>query len=188
MRTTVLTKYPRFVILLLTFVLAYVIFWERDFSPFHNFLISTWYFGTFLSGMLYDYGFTAAPATAVLLILGKEQNIFLAGIIAGLGALSGDLIIFKYIRHSWKKELKSITKHKAVIRLKSHFHTKIPNPLKKYLILAIASFIIASPLPDEIGVAMLAGTLSISTRLFSVVSFLLNTCGIFIILIIGSSI
>ena len=51
-------------------------FTGRDFSPFHNFLLSLGYFGTFLAGVFFTYGFTAAPATVILLILSNEQNIF----------------------------------------------------------------------------------------------------------------
>src|SRR3989339_1795341 len=92
-------KYPKLLLLLLTFVIAYLIFKERTFLPFHNLLLSMGYLGTFLAGILFVYGFTAAPATAILLILAKEQNILFAGFIAGFGALIGDLMIFTFIRH-----------------------------------------------------------------------------------------
>lgn len=65
---------------------------------------------------------------------------------------------------------------------------RAPNPLKKYLIVILAGFIIASPLPDEIGVSLLASSGIISMKKFSVISYVLNTLGIFAILFIGSSI
>lgn len=176
--------YPKFLILIFTFALAYLIFIERDFTPFHDFLFSLGYLGTFLAGLFYTSGFTAAPATAVLLILSEEQNIFFAGLIAGFGALSGDLIIFKFIRFSFVDEIKKLSKEKAI----NNVHQKIPKFLQKYFILLVAGFIIASPLPDEIGVSLLAVSKSISAKLFSVISYLLNTVGIFLILLIGSTI
>lgn len=175
-------KYPKLFLLLFAFILAYIIFKERNFLPFRNLLSSIGYLGTFLSGMLFAYGFTAAPATAVLLILSKEQNIFLAGFVGGLGALISDLIIFRIIRYSFADELKKISKEKIVL----YFNNKVPNLLKKYLIPVLACFIIASPLPDEIGVSLLAISKTISTKLFSFISYLLNTIGILIILIIGN--
>ena len=51
----------------------------------------------------------------------------------------------------------------------------------------VAGFIIASPLPDEIGVTMIAASKSISAKVFSVISYVLNTAGIFVILMIGGS-
>ena len=175
-------KYPKLLLLLLTFAIAYLIFKERTFLPFHNLLLSMGYLGTFLAGILFVYGFTAAPATAILLIVAKEQNIILAGFIAGVGALFGDLIIFKFIRHSFADELEKLSKERII----AHLNHKTPALLKKYFVPVLAGFIIASPLPDEIGVSLLAASRQISVELFSLVSYLLNTAGIFIILLIGS--
>ncbi len=175
-------KYPKFLLLVLTFVAAYILFSGRSFLPFHNFLLSLGYFGTFLAGIFFVYGFTAAPATAILLILAKSQDIVLAGLIAGVGALLGDLIIFKLIRHSFADELEKLRKERVV----SYFDSKAPASLKRYLMPIFAGFIIASPLPDEIGVSLLAASKTISMRTFSIIAYLFNTVGIIIILIIGN--
>ncbi len=175
-------KYPKFVLLILTFVIAYLMILGKDFSLFHNFLLSLEYFGTFLAGVFFTYGFTAAPAVALLLIFAGEQNILLAGFIGGFGAMVGDLIIFKFIRYSFSDEIKKLSIEKPV----SYISNKIPGLLKRYLILALAGFIIASPLPDEIGISLLSVSKFVSTNLFSVFSYVLNTIGIFVILWIGS--
>ncbi len=175
-------KYPKLLLLLLTFAIAYLMLKERNFLPFYNFLLSTGYLGIFLAGILFVYGFTAAPATAVLLILAKEQSIILAGFIAGVGALMGDLVIFKFIRHSFADELEKLSKEKII----THLNHNAPNLVKKYFVPVLAGFIIASPLPDEIGVSLLAASRQISLELFSIISYILNTAGIFIILFIGS--
>ncbi len=177
-------KYPKLLFLIFTFVIAYLIFTGRDFSPFHNFVLGLGYFGTFLAGIFFTYGFTAAPATAILLMLAKEQNILFAGFIAGFGALIGDLLIFKFIRYSFADEIEKLSKEKAI----NHINNKIPTLLKKYFVPVLAGFIIASPLPDEIGVSLLAVSRSISTKFFFVLSYSLNTAGIFVILLIGSAI
>src|SRR3989338_6129996 len=174
-------KYPKFLLLFLTFLAAYLLFYGRDYQPFHDFVISLGYAGTFIVGALFAYGFTAAPATAILLILAKEQNILLAGIIAGFGALASDLIIFNFVRYSFADEIKKLLKEKAVL----YINHKTPNLFKKYLLPVVAGFIIASPLPDEIGVSLLAASKSISMKIFSVISYVLNTTGIFLILLAG---
>lgn len=81
--------------------------------------------------MFFTYGFTAAPATAILLILAREQNIVLAGFIAGFGALIGDAIIFKLIRHSFADEVEKLSKEKAV----DYLNKKTPSLLKNILFL-----------------------------------------------------
>src|SRR3989338_1798917 len=174
-------KYPKFLLLLLTFMLAYLLFYNRTYEPFHDFVASLSYIGTFISGALYVYGFTAAPATALLLILAKEQNIILASLVGGLGALIGDLIIFSAIRHAFADEIEKLFEEEIV----KYIHSKTPSFVKKYLVPAAVVFIIASPLPDEVGIALLAATRNISLRLFSVFSYLINTVGIFVVLYIG---
>ncbi len=156
-------------------------FTESDFSAFHNLLFSLGYLGSLLAGIFFAYGFTAAPATAILLLLSTRQSILLTGFIAGFGALVGDLIIFKFIKYSFADEIKKLSREKAINQF------KIPSLFKKYLVPVFAGFIIASPLPDEIGVSLLAVSGSISTKYFSILSFVLNTTGIFVILLLGSA-
>ena len=182
MKKSPLIKYPKFLLLFITFLIAYLLFYERTNLKFHDFVISLGYMGTFIAGMLFAYGFTAAPATAILLILAKEQNIFLAGFIGGFGALVGDLIIFNFLRYSLDDEIKKLSKEKIVL----YINHKTPNLFKKYLVPVIAGFIIASPLPDEIGVSLLAASRTISIKIFSIASYLLNTAGIFVILAVGN--
>ena len=176
-------KYPKFLILIFTFFLAYFIFKSSDFTNFRDFFFSLSYFGTFISGMMFSYGFTAAPATALLLLLAKHQNILLAGFIGGFGALIADLLIFKFIRTSFKDEIDEI-EHEKIIKW---IEKRVPHLIKKYIVPVIAGFIIASPLPDEIGVVLLAASTKISMRIFSLLSYILNTAGIFVILAIGNS-
>ena len=177
-------KYPKLLFIVFTFIIAYLMFTGRDFLVFQNFLFSLKYAGTFFAGIFFTYGLTAAPATAILLILAKEQNILFAGLIAGLGALIGDLIIFKFIRYYFSDEIKKLFKESLI----HHFTDKIPKLLKKYFVPVLACIIITSPLPDEIGVSMLAISSPISIKFFPILSYILNTAGIIIILLIGSAI
>lgn len=176
-------KYPKFLLLFITFLIAYLLFNGRTNPKFYVFIVSLGFLGTFLTGILFTYGFTAAPATAIFLILAKEQNIFLAGLIGGLGALLGDLFIFNFIRYSFNDEVRKLYRERLVM----YVNGKTPNLIKRYLLPVVAGFIIASPLPDEIGVTMLAASRSISVKIFSVISYVLNTAGIFAVLIIGSA-
>ena len=174
-------KYHKLFLLFLAFLIAYFLFLKRDALPVYRALSPFGYFGTFISGVMFTYGFTAPIASAIFLILSKEQNIFLAGVIGGLGALIGDLLIFKLIRHSFSDEIKKLSKERVLVKINS----KIPRGLRAYLILILGGFIIASPLPDEIGIALLAGYKHISVKFFSVISYFLNTMGIFVILLFG---
>lgn len=174
-------KYPKLTLLILTFVAAYFLFKGKDLPAFSSALLSLGYFGTFLSGIFFSYGFTAAPATAVLLMLASSQDIVLASIVGGIGAMFGDLIIFNFIRTSFSNEFRRLSRE----RLVRYAASGVPGVAKRYLLPVVAGFIIASPFPDELGVSLLAASANVSLRAFSALSFLLNTSGIFIIIAVG---
>ena len=175
-------KYPKLLLLLITFIAAYLLFYSRNYTPFNDFILSLGYSGTFVAGMLFTYGFTAAPATAIFLILAQHQNIYLASLIGGIGALIGDLLIFSFIRHSFADEFRKLSREKIIMQ----FNGRMPDRIKKYFLPVVAGFVIASPLPDEIGIMLLAASKAISTKIFGVISYVLNTAGIFVIYFIGS--
>ena len=179
-----MSKYPKFLLLFITFIIAYLLFDSRDYGPFQEFIIGLGYAGTFVAGILFAYGFTAAPATAIFLILAQHQNIYLASAIGGIGALIGDLFIFSFIRQSFADEIGKLSRE----RIMHYFSNRMPGLIKKYTLPVMAGFIIASPLPDEIGVTMLAASKVISTKIFSIMSYLLNTAGILAIYFIGNAI
>ena len=179
-------RYPKLILLLATFVAAYILFRGWEGMPFHDVFLEFWVVGAFLGGLFFVYGFTAAPATVLLLFLGEANNILLVGLIAGFGALIGDLLIFKFVKHSFVDEIERIWQWKIWLWFEE-FTRRVPEGLRKYVLLVFAGFIIASPLPDEIGVLLLAASQSISLKLFSILSYLLNTAGIFVILLIGAS-
>ncbi|MEP0824183.1 MAG: hypothetical protein HRF40_01725 [Nitrososphaera sp.] len=177
-------KYPKLLLLVSTFIIAVIFFGEaRTYPPLNEFLISLGYPGTFIAGMLYAYGFTSAPATAMLLLLGTEQNIFLAGLIGGLGALLSDLIIYLFVKNTFADEMEKLRSRSVIFRQDDN---KSKNNLKKYLLIAAGGILIATPLPSEIGITLLASVKSLSTRRFLILAYLLHTAGIFAILYAGS--
>lgn len=175
-------KYPKFLLLALTFVIAYVILSQVKHSHLDSLLASTGYAGVFISGILFAYGFTSGPATSLLMILSKSTNIIFAGVVGGLGALIADMIIFRFVRHSFSDEIDKMSKEKIVTDVSN----QIPKRIRDYLLPAAAGVVIASPLPDEIGVSMMAASKKVSNNMFTVLSFLLNTAGIIIILYTGT--
>lgn len=177
-----LMNYPKFLLLFITFIIAYILFTGRTFQPLHEFILSIGYLGVFIVGALFTFGFTAAPATALFLVIAKEHSFVTAGLIGGLGALIGDLLIFSFIRVSFADEINRLSKERFV----KLFNGNIPNHFKRYILPVFAGFIIASPLPDEIGITLLAAYKSISFELFTIMSFVLNTLGIYFVLYVGT--
>src|SRR3989344_8510048 len=151
-RTPKWIKYPKLLALALTFIFAYLALSSAHFELLREYVVSFGYAGTFIAGVMYVFGFTAAPATAILLLLSKTQNIFIAAGIAGFGALLGDLVIYRIIKYSFANELDTFSKEWAVTKI----IFLIPDRIFIYALPILGALIIASPLPDEIGIALLA--------------------------------
>ncbi|MCX8159172.1 MAG: hypothetical protein N3D20_02695 [Candidatus Pacearchaeota archaeon] len=177
-------KYPKFILFLLTVIIAYIIFKNREIPFIQNHILPLSYFGVFISGTLFTFGFTSAPATALFLLFAENVNPIIAALIGGAGALLADSLIFLFIRTSFKDEIIKL-EHEKIIH---YIETKIPSKIKRIILPIIAGLIIASPLPDEIGISMLAAYRTISPKFFASISYLMNTIGILIILLIGRAI
>ena len=187
-KTHLRIKYPKLFLLLATIVVAVIIFYEgRNYGPFHNFLVSLGYGGIFLGGVFYAYGFTAAPATAVLLVLAQEQNFIFVVLIGGLGALLSDWLIFSFIRYSFTNEINKLKKEKFV-KMMAKNSESLFSSYHKYIFPTFAGFLVASPLPTEIGVTMMASIKNLSVKKFMIIAYLLHSFGILIILLVGKNI
>jgi hypothetical protein len=177
-------KYPKLSLFIVSVILVYFLFSGFAYKPLHYALVSMGYFGTFLAGLLYPYALTSAAGTGILLILAKEQNLFLAGAIAGIGALISDVVLFFFITHGFGNEVQELSKETAVRTVNEW----IPDSIRVYLLASFAGILIASPLPTEIGIMLMSSIKKISIKKFAVIACILHAGAIFIILLIGSKI
>lgn len=177
--------YPKLLLLLATYLLAVIMLDANLFLHYAGHLQSLGYFGVFLAGFFYAYEVTAAPATVVLLLMAKGQNIFYAAIAGGLGALVSDLIIFCFIRTTMLGEIRKISKT-GIGRFIEKEERLLFGRFKKYALYLFAAFMVASPLPTEIGISILATVKSLTPKKFIALAYFLHTMGIFAILWIGS--
>lgn len=136
------------------------------------------YLGALLAGALFVSTFTIAPASVALFYLAERLHPLEVAIIAGLGAMLGDLVIFKFFKDNVFKEISplfSSFKHGRVAKL---FET----PYFAWMLPVVGAAIIASPFPDEVGLGML-GLSKIKFWQFLILTFVLNTTGIFLIVL-----
>lgn len=175
-------QYPKLIILLITIITAYILFQAHFFLEFAKVLNSHGYISIFLAGLLFSYGFTAPFAVGFFIELANEVNPFIAAPLAGIGAVFSDLIIFKFIRTSFQDEFDKLKLTWFFQKICQLFDYHLGDRLKKYALWTFAGFLIASPLPDEFGVSLISGFTDINRKVFSAISYILNTTGIFIIL------
>jgi len=139
------------------------------------------YFGAFITGAFYTYSISSPPAAATFFVISHGLNPFIAAALGGLGAMLGDLIIFKFIKTEILPEARLLAKDLKIPRIKSHKLIHLIHKIAPF----IAGFIIASPLPDEIGAAMF-GAIEYDTRKFMIISWICNTSGLLAIALLGT--
>lgn len=162
-------------VLALTFLVAYLALAGDHSSTIQSLMLPFGYIGTFIAGIFFSYGFTTAPATAALIIFAAHQNPLMTVLVGGIGALLGDLIIFRIIRHSIADEVSQLQKEPVVRTI----NQLVPSSIRYHFFVLLGCVIIASPLPDEIGVSMIASSQHISQSVFGALSIASNTVGIY---------
>ena len=168
-------------ILALTIVLSYLIFRTPIFIDSLSNLGKLSYLGIFFAGILFSFGFTVPFAIGLFLTI-PVDNILLAATIGGLGSVISDLFILIVIQRLFKKEIKQFRKTKLMRKWEKIINNQKGFILKNYLPYAFTAVIIASPIPDEIGISLLAGITDLKKSIFSLVSFALHATAILIIL------
>lgn len=142
------------------------------------------YISAFFSGLFFVSIFTVAPASIVLFDLASKLNPILVAVIAGCGAVIGDLLIFNFFKDKVFDELKALF---SKFSIKELFKKTFKTPYFSWLLPLIGAFIIASPFPDEIGIGMM-GLCNIKRWQFILVTFALNTIGILIVVTIAKTV
>ena len=134
--------------------------------------------GAFLAGIGFSSALFAAPATVVIFGLAQGHiSFWLVAVAAALGAMVGDFLIFRFLRDGLAEDFRYlIDQASSNERLRHLFRSRLFYWFGSF----IAALVIASPLPDEIGLAMF-GLLRFNTARFLPVSFALNFLGILII-------
>ena len=135
------------------------------------------YFGAFIAGILFVSTFTVAIGILILSILAKTISPIELGLIAGLGAVFGDFMIFSLIKNNLAGELSYLYNkldkgnHVKNIFYSKYFYWTLP---------VLGAIIIASPFPDELGVSFM-GISKMKNYQFLITSFILNSIGIFLL-------
>jgi len=140
------------------------------------------YAGALLTGLFLVSTFTVAPALVVLYHLADVLNPLEIAVLAGIGGVGGDYLIFKYLKDKIFIELKPLFKHLGGSYISAIFKT----PYFAWLTPIIGAAIIVSPFPDEVGIGIL-GISKLKSWQFLMLSFLLNATGIFIVVTLARS-
>jgi len=175
------SQYPKLILLIIIIIITYHLFQNPLIVEYTEKLNQIGYVGIFIAGMLFAFGFSA-PIAVAFFIISNPSNIIIAGIVAGFGAFLSDMAIFNWVKYSLEDEFEKIKHSKTIKGLNKKIERNIGLKIRNYLLYFFAGILIASPLPDEVGVTMMAGLTKIKRRVLGIISFILNTIGITIIL------
>lgn len=135
------------------------------------------YLGAFISGMFFVSVFTVAPAAAVLFGLAEGHDPILLAFLAGLGAVIGDYIILRVLKDRVFHELTPLAEQLGGSFVMNLFRT----PYFSWAVPFVGAVIIASPLPDEVGIGLM-GLSRVKAWQFLLIAFVLNALGIFAVI------
>ncbi len=136
--------------------------------------------GAFIAGLFFTSVVTVAPATVALGALGGAFNPFVIAAIGALGSVLGDLVLFRFVRDHVSEDFVALFRRTRVTRLAHALHLEA----FRFFTPFIGFLVIASPLPDELGIAMM-GISHLKTRTFALLSYAANFLGILIIASLG---
>lgn len=135
------------------------------------------FLGSFIAGMFFTSIFTTAPAIVTLGEIGQVNSIWSTAFFGALGSVVGDLVIFRFVRDHFSEHLRTVFAHR---KGKHRLRTLMKLRSFRWITFLLGGMIIASPLPDELGVSLLGFT-KMKLRYFMVISFVFNFIGICLI-------
>lgn len=190
-------RYKNSIALILVLLLTFFIVRSKLFKNFIQSLGNFGYIGSLIAGLFYAYSFTIAFSLSVFYFLGKFLDPFIVALFGAFGAVISDYLLFKFVKQNLSEEIRFLIQDIKSVYFKTSFFFKIfpfsnlilserfeniarkvyASKTFKILTNLIGYAIIASPLPDEIGVTFL-GIAKHRKEEFIFLTFFLNFIGI----------
>lgn len=139
---------------------------------------------SFIAGVFFTSIFTTAPAIAALGEISLVNGILPTALVGAIGSLTGDLIIFRFVKDRFSEDVRELLGHRSIWR---RVHLLFRRRFFRWITFLIGGLILASPLPDELGVAVL-GMSRMNSRYFAALSLIFNFIGIYVIGTVAHSI
>jgi len=156
------------------------------------------YVGAFIAGLLFVSIFTVSTGVLILLVLAAQLPLIPLGLVGGLGAIVGDLIIFKFVRDGLMGELRLVKENikdelEEIDFIDEHINNRKAKRLKKnikallhtkyfsWILPSLGVAILMSPLPDEMGVGLM-GASKIRTYQLLLMLMIIKPLSVFLVI------
>lgn len=140
--------------------------------------------GSLIAGMFFTSIFTTAPAIATLAHIAQGNSLVLNATFGAFGAVIGDIVIFQFIKDKLSEHLLELIGHNSIWK---RTHALFKLRYFRWLTFLFGGLLIASPLPDELGVGLL-GFSKMKLFQFIPLSLFFNFIGILLIGIVARSV
>lgn len=158
-------------------VLAIVVSKSGLFEQLFELDVKSEYIAAFIAGIFFTSFFTTPFAIAMFLSLAPEMSIPLMILTGAAGGVFGDLFLFGLMRNTFADDVTYLLGKK---RMHSRFMAVFHRRVFRWVIPFVGALIIASPLPDELGITLMGvSTMKVTTLM--PISFAMNALGIAII-------
>ncbi len=131
---------------------------------------------SFVVGIFFTSVLTTTPAIVAIAELGNHIEPWKLALIGGAGSVCGDMLLFRFVRSPLADYIVSASTNPTLRRIGRYIDG---GPLW-WTVPALGALIIASPLPDELGLLMM-GLSHIKWPVFLVLAYAMNAAGIFLI-------
>jgi len=165
-----------FLIILVSIFVAALLARSEFFSYIRNFSAGKDFLDSFISGAFFTSVFTTPFSIVAFADIAKSANIFHMAFFGAWGAVLGDLILFLFIKDNLADDVEYVLKAPGYRK----FHSIFKIRMFRWLTPLVGALVIASPLPDELGLAMM-GLSRMRTIILIPVSFIMNFIGILLI-------
>ncbi len=179
-------KFPKLIVFFASIIFAYVLFKTGAFHWIEEHLDGASYPSMLLAGFLFSFGFTSPFAAAYFYEVGHVMDPVFAAVLAAVGATLSDISIFQFTKLSFHDEILRLKETRLLRCLHEVFHhDRISHEFRNALRWILACMVIASPLPDEVGMTFVVSFTHLKGWKLTSLCFALNTVGILFIILLG---
>lgn len=130
----------------------------------------------FVAGFFFTSLLTIAPAGVAFAEMAHTVPALQLAAWGATGAMLGDLLLFLFVRDAISQDLMRMLRGSWIRKIKALFKT----PFLSWAVPVAGALVIASPLPDEVGLAML-GLSKTDLRFLIPISYAMNFLGIMLV-------
>jgi len=173
-------KHKNLLFLIFGLIIAFLVISNKNINELVLGLKQFSYFGVFLGGMLFVSTFTFATGVVILFSLAEHIPTLPMILLATFGAVFADYLIFRFVKDDVEKEIQPLYTELEKLGKKNHLRKLIHTKYFGWTLPVIGALVMASPLPDELGISLM-GISNIKTSQFLIVSLLSHGVGMTIV-------